>query len=391
MSLSRRLSPITSRLAHTLAAKKTAKDLATRSEVIRAELGIYFAGPVGDIYQVTQWLSVFEQVNEEFPTVLLVKDAPAARALAAACSLPIRLVGSADGIEPLISAWGLRALFYVNNNLANFSPLRLTDLTHIHLSHGESEKASMTSNQLKAYDYCFIAGRASAQRILSALARFDPSHLKEIGRPQLDQLLTCEPLSAVAGRRSVLYAPTWEGDRAAMAYSSVALAGVRWVTEILQDSTLRLIYRPHPKTGTRSKATHAADLQIRKLIVNAQRENPGAQHLVDLQNDYHPALAGADLGIFDVSAMAMDFSVLARPYFVACPAHLESTLENNALWTVARKLASSGSAALLPDLKNAWEAGPLPHAEEFVQEHFGETAQGAAMGRFKTALATLLH
>lgn len=389
MSLSRRLSPITSRLAHILTARRTARTLAARPGAETATLGIFYAGPVGDIYQVTQWLSVFERLNGQHPAILLVKDSRAAAALAQMTSLPIRIAGHADAIEPLVPNLGLKALFYVNNNLANFSALRLSNVTHVHLSHGESEKVSMISNQLKAYDYCFVAGQAAVDRILSALPRFEPSHLAKVGRPQLDELFTAIPLEPVPNRHTVLYAPTWEGDRKAMAYSSITVHGERWVGDVLKDSTLRLIYRPHPKTGTRDVNTRKADQRIRKMIESAAKSNPDAGHLVDVQPDYNPALVSADVSFFDVSAMSLDFQVLQRPMFAYDGEHGSRTIPE-----LPNSLANRVADALEDDVR------PLIHAlltkeasandTENVHRYFGDTTPGTSLKTFEATIQDLL-
>ena len=386
MSLSQRLSPITARLAHILTARKTSRALTERSNAANAPLAIFFGGPVSDIYQVSQWTPVFEKINNELPSVLLVKDARAASALAKLTDLPIRLAGNADAIEPLTDDLGIKAMFYVNNNLANFSVLRIPSVTHIHLSHGESEKISMVSNQLKAYDYCFIAGEASAKRITSTLQHFDSSRLRLIGRPQLDTLLLAKPFPTISGRRTVLYAPTWEGDRAAMQYSSVATAGVRWVTEILQDSSLRLVYRPHPKTGSRSNSSLQADQLVRKLIAEKTKQDPNGGHLIDLQADYQPSLASADVAIFDISAMAMDFSVLQRPYLVTCPHSMNDSMSQSPLWEASRKLVPELEKDIVSRIHEALAKGSLPGSSSFVTEHFGEVESASASERFVNAV-----
>lgn len=360
--------------------------MAARSNVTSAPLAIFFGGPVSDIYQISQWTPVFEKLKDELPSVLLVKDARAASALAKLTSLPIRLAGHADAIEPLVDRFGFKAMFYVNNNLANFSVLRLPSVTHIHLSHGESEKVSMVSNQLKAYDYCFIAGEASARRITSMLQNFDTSRLKLIGRPQLDELISAKPFPAVSGRKTVLYAPTWEGDRQAMAYSSLESAGVRWVNEILQDDSLRLVYRPHPKTGSRSKVALEADRSIRKNINEKANQDPLSGHLVDLQGDYHRALASADVAIFDISAMAMDFSVQGRPYVVTCPGAMNDSMSQSPLWNAARMVTPELEPNIVSRLRTALDEGPLAGASNFVREHFGDIEPGSSTERFVSAV-----
>lgn len=389
MSLTQRLSPLTARLSHILSARKARSALAIKWTVEQPMLAIYFGGPVGDLYQVKQWLPVFEELQSEFPTIVLMKDAVAALELAKESRLPIRLAGNADAIEPLADAWGLKALFYVNNNLANFSPLRLPSLRHIHLSHGESEKASMTSNQLKAYDYCFVAGEASAERIMASLALFDESHLKLIGRPQLDQLLKAIPFPASANRNTVLYAPTWEGDRPAMAYSSIA-AGESWIRELLQDDKLRVVYRPHPKTGSRSRASRQVDRRIRMMVETAAKADPTAGHIVDLDSDCNPALGSADVAIFDISAMAMDFSILDRPYFVAVPAAMEGMVSASSMWDAARPLDTTSRSGVGAAVNEALSQGPLLGATAFARRHFGDTAENAGVRQFRLAIRSVL-
>lgn len=386
MSLSRRLSPFTSRLAHILATRKAVRVLASEHSVGKPVLAIYFGGTVRDLYQVKQWLPVFEQLHAELPTVILMKDSMAALELANSSTLPIRLAGSADAIEPLTKEWGLKSVFYVNNNLANFSVLRLSKVRHVHLSHGESEKTSMTSNQLKAYDFCFVAGQASADRILSSLTSFNEGHLKMVGRPQLDLLHAAEPLASSPGRYTVLYAPTWEGDRPAMAYSSLVDSGEEWVSSILADTSLRLIYRPHPKTGTRSAAAHKADKQVRRIIDAAVRSDPSAGHRIDLDPDCNPAMISADVAIFDVSAMAMDFSILNRPYFVAVPPSMKAELQSSPLLRASRQLTTSKPIAIASELHLALSEGPTIDTERFINHHFGPVTPGSGIQRFRQAI-----
>jgi hypothetical protein len=390
MSLTQRLSPLAARLAHTLASRRVRNVLAAKQDAGQPKLAIYFGGPVRDLYQIKQWMPIFEQLQPEFPAVVLMKDAVAALHLAKDSRLPIRMAGHADAIEPLAHEWGIQAMFYVNNNLPNFSALRIPRVIHIHLSHGESEKSSMTSNQLKAYDYCFVAGQASVDRIMSSLSLFDGSHLMMIGRPQLDQLLLATSIKSIDGRKTVLYAPTWEGDRPAMAYSSVTGCGETWITELLKDDSLRVIYRPHPKTGTRSTSTRKADRNIRKLIETALKADSSAGHMIDTEIDCNPAMAAADVAIFDVSAMAMDASVLKRPFFVTLPIAMESTLSASPLWDVARPLKIDSNTPIMPKLRAALAEGPLAGNEEFVLHHFGELAVGSGVARFRTVIRSLI-
>ena len=45
------------------------------------------------------------------------------------------------------------------------------------------------------------------------------------------------------------YAPTWEGDRPSIAYGSLASHGVAIIEALVADPSIRVIYRPHARTG----------------------------------------------------------------------------------------------------------------------------------------------
>ena len=106
-------------------------------------------------------------------------------------------------------------------------------MVHVHINHGESDKLSMVSNQAKAYDKVFVAGDAAIERHRRALIDFDESALVKVGRPQLDidRLAELEPSSA----RTIMYAPTWEGENESNNYTSVDLFGPQIVEAALRS------------------------------------------------------------------------------------------------------------------------------------------------------------
>ncbi|RAF63552.1 hypothetical protein DN546_34580, partial [Burkholderia multivorans] len=95
------------------------------------------------------------------PFGILTRDARVAKHIASRTDLPVRFSRLTAGLEAFFSPPSLRAVFYVNQATTNFQALRFPAPAHVHLSHGESEKISMISNQLKAYDYVFTAGQAA--------------------------------------------------------------------------------------------------------------------------------------------------------------------------------------------------------------------------------------
>ena len=159
---------------------------------------------------------------------------------------------------------------------------------HVHLNHGESDKVSMVSNQAKAYDRVFVAGDAAVQRHRAALLDFDLGRLVRVGRAQLD--LQPAPVLEPTSRRTVLYAPTWEGEQAGNNYTSVDVFGPQIVSAVLAVPDVRVVYKPHPRVAIspdpRMAAGHRKILRLiagrelgrpqRRAPGDRQRRHPGA-------------------------------------------------------------------------------------------------------------------
>ncbi|GAA4822068.1 hypothetical protein GCM10025786_32330 [Nocardioides caeni] len=184
--------------------------------------------------------------------------------------------GFAD-VAALYDELDAKVVVYCNNSMLNFNSLLDGRMLHVHINHGESDKQSMVSNNAKAYDRVFVAGEAAVQRHRTALMELDESKLVRVGRPQLD--LRPEPLLAPSARRTVLYAPTWEGDADYNDYTSVDLFGPSIVESVLAVTDMRLVYKPHPKvTTSRTPAIREAHRAILRRIGRAARQEPDAGH-----------------------------------------------------------------------------------------------------------------
>lgn len=276
------------------------KIVGSRRELHQAETVLFFSEPPSQIYQLQVWLAPFEQLVMRGHRVgIVVMNALTAGCLLELTTLPIFYSRSMEAVEQRLRDAGTQTICYVNNAQANFTMLRFNGPRHIHLNHGESEKASMVSNQLKAYDQVAVAGRAAVERIEGAIARFDLTKLVPIGRPQLDLVKPKEN----SGLVRVLYAPTWEGDSQAMAYSSVRTYGQQILEQLAADPRIELRFRPHPKTGGTSSV-------IAKTLNTLKRNFP---EQLDSVVDPAQSLAESDVVICDISAMAYDALALNIP------------------------------------------------------------------------------
>src|SRR5690606_37411066 len=156
----------------------------------------------------------------------------------------------------------------------NFQMFRYGRRWHVFINHGESDKVYMTSNQYKAYDCALIAGQAAHDRLVDALWDYDVDRRTiRIGRPQADHFAGAVPY-VPDDRLVVLYAPTWEGDRASMSYGSVLSHGVTLVERLLATGRHRVIYRPHPRTGVMDGAYGAASRRIVAMLAAANAADP---------------------------------------------------------------------------------------------------------------------
>lgn len=354
------------------------------------DAALYFADDTASLYQVRQWLGPMSRLARKHPVAVLCHRPSTAAALLENSPIPIYLATGVHQVEEFTRTYGVKVIFYVNNNQANFSVLRLTEPNHIHLSHGESDKVSMASNQLKAYDYCFIAGEASRRRITSAIRNLRPGSLVEIGRPQLDDMTNGDP-TEVGDRTTVLYAPTWEGDRPAMAYGSLVSHGLDLVQAILGSDKYRLIFRPHPRSGTRLSTHRKASERITAVIEAASKKDPAAGHYVDRQPDSSVSMRKADVCICDISAMAMDWLPRRKPLLLTRPVAPEAAVDENGIASVV-PLLDAAAIRQLPATLQVLLDQPVSEAQmKLIETHFGDITPGASTQRFIDAVAKALR
>lgn len=268
-----------------------------------ADIALYFADQPAKLYQLLQWLPVFEN-HTELRTIVVVRNLETYNELRTKTSLQVLLVPRYEILMALYDRADFHAVIYVNNGWTNFQSLSFQQAVHIHVNHGESDKICMVSNQAKAYDKVYVAGQAAIDRHAAAIAWFDPSHLVSVGRPQLD-LDIASPL-AKSESVTITYAPTWEGEDEVNNYTSVDLYGPQIVQAALAIPHARLVYKPHPRV------LESADPLVRanhKKIVNLI-SNAGAPHVYLPNANILGILPETDLLIADVSSVTLDYLYL---------------------------------------------------------------------------------
>ncbi len=273
------------------------------------DVAVYFPDELAKSYQLTQWLPILEHHPSDLSFGLVVRRIDIYRELVKLTKLPVAYLPNFSDLMELYRVSPIKAVIYVNNGMGNFQSLSVADLAHVHVNHGESDKICMVSNQVKAYDRVFVAGEAAVRRHRAALSEFNENVLIKVGRPQLDE----NPATSIpeSTRRTILYAPTWEGEDEENNYTSMEFMGPKIVEASLAQPDVRLIYKPHPRIAdAENSAIRKHHNEIIRLIKRANAKDSDAGHEVRDAGDILAIFPRVDLLISDISSIALDFLYL---------------------------------------------------------------------------------
>jgi hypothetical protein len=273
------------------------------------DVAVYFPDELAKSYQLTQWLPILEHHPSDLSFGLVVRRIDIYRELVKLTKLPVAYLPNFSDLMEFYRVSPIKAVMYVNNGMGNFQSLSVADLAHVHVNHGESDKICMVSNQVKAYDRVFVAGEAAVRRHRAALSEFNENVLVKVGRPQLDE----NPDTSIpeSSRRTILYAPTWEGEDEENNYTSMEFMGPKIVEASLAQPDVRLIYKPHPRIAdAENSAIRKHHNEIIRLIKRANAKDSDAGHEVRDAGDILAIFPRVDLLISDISSIALDFLYL---------------------------------------------------------------------------------
>jgi hypothetical protein len=303
------------RLRNEVAAVGFAERAGGNGLVPNAGIAVFFATGPENFYQFEQWRLPLEHLATQRPVFVIVDRPDTGDLVLGTSSLPVAFARGSASLERLVAERDVRVVLYLNQLEPNFRMLRFASPVHIQIGHGESDKDSSISNQHKAYDLVFVGGDAGRDRLGQALRGFDANERTLlVGRPQLDYTYQGAPSWPRDSGMRVWYAPTWAGDRPSIAYGSLASHGVAIIEALLADPSIRVIYRPHPRTRYTTREHRDADKAVRALLARA-----GDRHLVD-RDGYGWQWDFADACITDVSAVAYDWLATGKPLVITEPA-----------------------------------------------------------------------
>lgn len=329
---------------------------------------VYFPTTLDSLYQIRPWIPALRALDAEHPVVCVFKDSRTARVVREESGLDCLTLARYGQLDEILAVSDVRLALYVNHDSINFECLRFTSLVHVYLGHGDSDKGVSASNQVKAYDFCFLAGRAALERTAAATMLYDAEARSVlIGQPQLD-VAPPEPERSPDGRATVLYAPTWEASQPSVSYGSVERLGVDLVAAL--SGRYRVVYRPHPLNGVIRPEYAAADVRVRELADRVDTAVPLEQSFAD-----------ADLLVTDVSAVALTWLPTGKPLLVTVP---DALAPPSRLLEVVPRLAVGDDALAAVDHHLTDDPSRLARGE-LVEHYFGDPTPGVATARFVAA------
>jgi hypothetical protein len=230
-----------------------------------------------------------------------------------------------------------RLALYVNTGTKNNQLIRFSNLLHVQLHHGESDKPPSSGKTLRLYDHHIVAGEAAVDRLVAGGLVLSTARVSMVGRPVTDGLAAGRPEN---DKPTVLYAPTWEGYHLDSALSSVGSMGAAIVRGVPTD--VNLTVRLHPLTGTVDRRLRPVAQALRSAV--AERGSAGTFVDTATGPDLIDCMRQANLLICDVSSVLVDFLAADRPIVVCDAAGLGAA-------ELHRRYPSTiGAAVLSPDL-----------------------------------------
>ncbi|MER7563325.1 hypothetical protein ABTZ93_10190 [Streptomyces sp. NPDC097941] len=241
----------------------------------KPETVLYFSGSKDSVYQVNMWLETMEQLDSR--PLIILRERVILQNLAPTTVPVICVPGGVHLMNMDLST--VRVALYAANVGKNIHLLRVPTMKHVFIGHGDSDKLASVNPFSKAYDEVWVAGRAGRDRYAIADVGVRDEDIVEVGRPQLAPIQKRQGTPGPRGGAAdgycptVLYAPTWEGWDGDPGNTSLMLAGENIVKKLLKaDPPVRVLYKPHPFTGTVLPKAAAAHEKVTALIVQAAAE-----------------------------------------------------------------------------------------------------------------------
>ncbi|GIJ26690.1 glycosyl transferase [Micromonospora qiuiae] len=272
---------------------------------------LHWEAPAATGYQVAMWLPYLERLGKKY--FVLVRNEANFNEVLRLTTAPVVLRAGLTELDEVIVP-SLKAAFYVNTATKNCHLIRYTNLKHIQLNHGDSDKVPSHNPVFRMYDKNFVAGQAAIDRFAANGVQMPAEMFTIVGRPQVENVaISTQPIDSIANPR-VLYAPTWAGFYADSNYSSLPV-GYDIIKALLARGC-SVVFRPHPYSQ-RSAALTAECARIRTLLAE-DRKATGRPHVFGAEAEVKMSVVdcfnASDVLVSDVSSVVADYLYSEKPF-----------------------------------------------------------------------------
>ena len=300
-----------------LLVRRTTRRIARALEAYGPRFAIAYAGYGGGPTHLTMWEEPL--LSAGFPGVVLNYRLKYCAYLQENTDLTSPFVQlSEDAIRDLeiLTVPSLRWFFYVHNAKSNARFMALRDVQHVWLGHGDSDKPASVFQRHADYDLLVVSGTAAIDRYEQGGVHIPREKFVVLGRPQVHEIAAATRDLATVERPVVLYAPTWQGKRRRVNFSSLRQGPD--IVQALIDVGADVIFRPHPL----SKRHHRLENFVRHIdrLLEIDSEDPltPGQHawgeLPTVVWTLNDCMNRADALVSDVSSVVSDWLQSGKPY-----------------------------------------------------------------------------
>ena len=148
-----------------------------------------------------------------------------------------------------------KIVFYLFNAQSNCRMVAFRNVSHVFITHGESNKKSSVKPITRIYDHVVTSGQVGIDRYLKAgiFTEYDieSNRVIRLGNTFVGQ----NNYRYDENSHTLLYAPTWEGGITDENFSSVTKDIHKTLLKIMKDKNIKkLIIQTHPNLGHRDKS-----------------------------------------------------------------------------------------------------------------------------------------
>lgn len=148
-----------------------------------------------------------------------------------------------------------KVVFYLFNAQSNCRMVAFRNVSHVFITHGESNKKSSVKPIIRIYDHVITSGQVGIDRYLKA-GLFTESDIENNRVIRLGSTFVGQnKYSYKEDSRTLLYAPTWEGGVPDENFSSITNSIKDLLVKVIKNNNVeKVIIQKHPNLGHRDES-----------------------------------------------------------------------------------------------------------------------------------------